>query len=207
MKKPIIVLLVVAVMLLGAAIVYADPPPAQEQEQEAPPPALPKTLDEMKALHQKIGVEPQGAVKCFLDAVFVYMNPVTRDQGRQMLQYLAIPLMDRSDWDKQSSQRLFVERMVNQSYQHIWRSYAAGTSPENAYAMDPNNWKLNFERTYRHDDDTRGLQVYLRSTGADNPRVVYVKQSTTSGLWYLNIWNTLFVGIRPAVDTTKEQFN
>ena len=39
---------------------------------------LPKTLDEMKTVHEQAGLEPQGAVKCFLDACFVYMNPETR---------------------------------------------------------------------------------------------------------------------------------
>ncbi len=206
MRKSTVMLLIAAMLMLGAAIAQADPTPAPEEDQQTPAPKLAKNIDEMKALHQKIGMEPQGATKCFLDAVFVYMNPLTRNEGRKMLQYLAIPLMENQEWDKHT-ERLFVERMVNESYHHIWRSYAKGTSPENGYAMDPNNWVLNFERTHRFENDPRGLQVYLRSSGADNPRVVYVKQSTASGLWYMNIWPSLYVGIRPPVDPTKEQFN
>jgi hypothetical protein len=195
-------LLFAAIVMLSVGAAYAQGP---TQQQEAAP-KLAATLDEMKQQHVLLGTEPQGAVKCFMDAVFVYMNEETRDQGREMLQYLAMPLMSDTNWDRLPGNRLFVERMVNPQFHHIWRSYAKGTSPDNGYQMDPNNWELNFERTHRHDDDDRGLQVYLRSSGADNPRVVYVKQSTTSGLWYLNIWHTLFVGVKPPVDPTQEVF-
>ncbi|MGI5816547.1 MAG: DUF6935 domain-containing protein [Armatimonadota bacterium] len=160
---------------------------------------LPQTLDEMKAQHVLLGAQPEGAVKNFIDACFVYANPETRQVGREMLQYLAIPLKSEANWDRLPGNRLFAERLTDQSYAHVWRSYAVGATPENGYLMDPDNWELNVERTYRHDDDERGLQVYLRSGGADAPRVVYVKQSTTTGLWYVNIWHTLFVDIRPPV--------
>lgn len=193
-------LLFAAMMMLSVGAAYAQLPQTLDEVK------LPASLDEMKQQHVLLGTEPQGAVKCFLDAVFVYMNEETRDQGREMLQYLAIPLMDHDEWDTMAANRLFKERMARPEYNHIWRSYAKGATPENGYQMDPNNWELNFERIHRHDNDTRGTQVYLRSSGADNPRVVYVKQSTSSGLWYLNIWHSLFVGVKPPVDTTREQF-
>lgn len=176
---------VVATVVLGLVAGL----PAQAQ--------LPQTLDEMKAQHVLLGVQPEGAVKSFIDACFVYANPETRDQGREMLQYLAIPLKSDANWDSSPGNRLFAERLTDERYAHVWRSYAVGATPENGYQMDPSNWELNFERIHRHDDDDRGLQVYLRSGGADTSRVVYVKQSTTTGLWYLNIWHTLFVDIRP----------
>ena len=168
---------------------------------------LPANLDELRALHQQIGGEPQGAVKCFLDACFVYMNPETRDAGREMIGYMAMPLWGEATWDRLPNQRLFADRLTDASHHHIWRSYAVGTSPENGYEMDPNNWELAFERTHQREADARGLQVYLRSSGADLPRVVYVKSNPETGLWHLNIWSTLFSGIRPAVDPNAETFN
>lgn len=174
---------------------------------EAPEGRLPATLDELRAQHILLGTEPQGALKCFLDACFVYMNPETRDEGRKMIEYLALPLWGQSNWDTTgASGRLFAERLTDAAHHHIWRSYAQGTSPENGYQMDPNDWELNFERTHLHDGDTRGTQVYLRSSGADAPRVAYVLKSDQTGLWHLNIWHSLFVGIRPAVDPNAEQF-
>ena len=170
------------------------------------PEGLPKTLNELRALHQQIGNEPQGGVKCFINACFVYMNEATRDEGRQMLSYMAIPLAGDVDWDTAGGNRLFVERL-GPDYAHIWRSYAVGATPENAYQMDPDNWELNFERTHQHEEDERGLQVYLRSGGADAPRVVYVKQNPQSGLWHAATWHTLFVGVKPPVDPNVEQFN
>jgi len=51
---------VVVIVLLAAL-------PAQAQ--------LPQTLDDMKAQHVLPGSTPKGAVKNFIDACFVYMNP------------------------------------------------------------------------------------------------------------------------------------
>ncbi len=174
---------------LGAVvIVLLAALPAQAQ--------LPQTLDEMKAQHGLLGTTPEGAVKNFIDACFVYMNPDTRDSGREMLQYLALPLRGEANWDRLSSLRLFSQYLIDPDRQHIWRSYAKGATPENGYRMDPNNWELNFERGYLKDDG-RGIPVNLHSSGADEPRAVYVKQDEKTGLWHINAWDELLEDVRP----------
>jgi hypothetical protein len=191
----------ISVLLAIANLAVADEPAAGEEGT-----GLPVTFEQMKARHAQIALEPQGAARCFLDAVFVYQNEATRDEARKMIQYLAIPLKDQPDWDTNGRNRLMRDRMIDPAYAHVWRSYARGTAPDNGYAMDPNNWELNFERTHQHPNDDRGLQVYLRSSGADNPRVVYVKKSTSTGLYYLNLFPSLYVDIRPPVDPNAEKF-
>jgi len=157
---------------------------------------LPQTLDEMKAQHVLLGTTPEGAVKNFIDACFVYMNPDTRDAGCKMLQYLALPLMSDANWDRLPGNRLFSQYLVDGDRQHVWRSYAKGATPENGYRMNPNNWELNFEQGYLKDEG-RGIPVNLHSSGADGPRVVYIKQDEETELWHINNWEELLEDVRP----------
>lgn len=165
---------------------------------------LPKTLDELKQRHAEAGKTPEGALKLWFDACFVFMNPDTRPAGAEMIQYLTIPYKDQPKWFEAASARLFVERLTRAEHQHIFRSYAKGTSPENAYAMDPNEWELNWQRN--NPNHEKGLQCYIVSTGADTPRPVYMKQSNQTQLWYVSDHANVYTGIRPPVDPNRETF-
>ncbi len=167
---------------------------------------LPATLDELKALHAEQGTTPEGALKLWFDACFVYMNEETREAGAAMLQYLTIPYMDEPEWFKLNSARTFVERLLDPAKQHIFRSYAKGTAPDNGYAMDPNDWELDHIRNNQREGDDRGIQCYVRSSGADTPRPVYLKQSTRTELWFVNVHANVYTDIRPPVDPNRETF-
>jgi hypothetical protein len=166
--------------------------------------ALPVSLDDFKAQHAELAKTPEGAAKCLFDAVYVYMNEETRDAGREMIQYVIIEFKDEPKWDSLPTSRIFVERMKDPAYHHIFRSYAKGTSPENGYAMDPNDYELNVERANPNHD--KGFQLYLRSSGADIARPIYLKQSTTTQLWYILDHKNIYTGIRPPKDPNKEEF-
>lgn len=168
--------------------------------------ALPKDMDELKARHEELGKTPEGATKLWLDACFVYMNEETRKLGREMLTYLTIPFKTDADWEKRPSNRVLVERLTKPEFAHIWRSYAKGTSPDNQYKMDPNDWELNHVRNFQHEGDTRGIQCYIKSSGADTDRPVYLKKSTTSELYYMNLYVNVCPGIRAPKDPNQEEF-
>jgi len=176
--------LVIAGMTLLTAL------PAQAQ--------LSRTLDEMAAQHVLLGTTPEGAVTEFIEACFVYMNPATRDAGREMLQFLALPLQSDADWDQLPGQRLFVEYLVDGDRRHIWRSYIKGSSPENGYRMNPDDWILSFARG-EFEDEGRSMSVDVYSSGADDPRPVYAKLDQESGLWYVASWDALLQPVRPPV--------
>ena len=101
--------------------------------------ALPRDYQEFKARYQKEGRTPEGAVKLYFEAVFCYINEATRAEGSKMVRYAL-----HYDRPIEQSYNLatFAERLRDPERQHIFRSFAAGTSPENDYRMSPDNFNL-----------------------------------------------------------------
>jgi hypothetical protein len=149
-----------------------------------------------KKRHLEAGKTPEGALELWFEALFLYLEPESREVGRAGLQHLTISLRDDDGWERRPSSSRFVSRMRDPSHHHIFRSYAEGATPENGYAMDPESFQLRIEESSR-DAHGRGWKVLLRSSGADNPRPVYLRRSTTSGLWFVDGFANVYVGIRP----------
>ena len=140
--------------------------------------ALPKTYAEFKARYQEEAKTPRGAVKMYFEAVFACLDPATRDEGSKMVRYA---LHSDRPIERSHNYATFAERLRDPGYAYIFRSFAEGTSPENNYAMSPDNFNLMFENAW--EDPGGYLRVALRSSGADSPRVVWVKDY--DGLWYV----------------------
>lgn len=140
---------------------------------------LPVDYQDFKARYARQAVTPEGAVKLYFDAVFCYINPATRAEASKMLRY---SMRLQQGWERGGLYQTFVSRMVDPYYSHIFRSFAAGTSVHNGYAMSPDNYRLDVIKIW-DGHSTGDLQVSLRSSGADNPRPVYVRQY--DGLWFV----------------------
>lgn len=140
---------------------------------------LPKTYKDFKARYQTEAKTYQGAVKMYFEAVFAYINEATREEGGKMLRYA---LRSSTPIEKSTYYTTFAERLIDPDYQHIFRSFAKGTSPENDYAMSPDNFEINF--TGQIEKVSGYLRVFLRSSGADSPRPVWVKEFD-GGLWFV----------------------
>ena len=151
--------------------------------------ALPRTYAEFKARYQTEGKTPRGAVKMYFEAVFAYLNESTRGEAGKMLRYALhsdVPI------ERSHNYSTFAARLRDPAYAYIFRSFAAGTSPENSYAMSPEDFELVFENAW---EDAGGyLRVALRSSGADSPRVVWVKDY--DGLWYVINNAATYVDVR-----------
>lgn len=138
--------------------------------------ALPKDYREFKARYQEEGRTMEGAAHLYFEAVFSYLNESTRTEGAKMLRYamyLPMPL------EQSNNYRTFVERLNDSDFHYIFRSFAAGTTPENSYAMSPHNFKLDFVSKRKESDF---IQLFLRSSGADSPRSLWMQEQ--NGLWY-----------------------
>lgn len=144
----------------------------------APSQGLPATYADFKARCRTAAVTPEGAVKMYFDAVFCYLEPARRAEASKMLRY--IMHLD-ANWEGSQRHVTFLRRLKDPSLHYIFRSFAAGTSPENGYRMSPDAYQLVFTRKDRQQDYTR---VFLRSSGADSDRRVWVKQYP-DGFWYV----------------------
>ena len=147
------------------------------------PAGRPVDFQSFKDRYQAVGTSPEGALRMYFDAVYTYMDPARRAEGEKMLRY---SLHERQGWERFPNRVTFVSRLKDSYYQHIFRSFAEGTSPENSYAMNPDDYRLMFER-FQKNGTEEGMDfgsVTIRSSGADNSRLVSVKQFE-DGLWYV----------------------
>ena len=76
----------------------------------------------------------------------------------------------------------FRERLNDPDYYYIFRSFATGTSVENSYQMDPENFELNIEKIRKCRENY--YYVDLISSGADSIRYVMAEKKP-DGLWYI----------------------
>ena len=153
---------------------------------------LPKTYKEFKARYQTEAKTYQGAVKMYFDAVFAYINDETRTEGGKMLRYA---LRSETPIERSHYYATFAERLKDPASHGIFRSFAEGSSPENDYKMNPDDYSLMF--TGRVTEEAGYLRVPLRSSGADSPRQVWVKEFD-GGLWFVINNAATYVQVKPS---------
>ena len=101
-----------------------------------------------------------------------------------------------ANWEGDQRHVTFIRRLKEPSYHYIFRSFASGTSPENGYSMSPDDYRLVFSKKDQQQDYIR---VFLRSSGADSDRRVWVKQYP-DGFWYVINNSDTYAKVRdPAV--------
>ena len=155
---------------------------------------LPANYAEFRDRCQSACQSPYGAAKMFFDAVFCYMDPSTRSEGSKMLRFV---MHEKQGWERSPNFSLFAQRMRDTKYQHIFRSFAEGTSPENDYSMDPNSYQLMMGELV---ESTGYMRLFLYSSGSDSARPIWVKQFD-DGLWYvINVVST-YAGVREPYST------
>lgn len=157
---------------------------------------LPKDMDEFTARIAEKATDPQGAVKLWFDAVYVYLT-VDKDLGKQM-----ILEMDRyKNWNS-TSFRTFRERLKEKPY--IFFSYAKGATPDNGYEMDPNKYALTFHgdlnwKPFVDRDKGAFVKLFVMSGGADMPRSITM-QKNKRGEFKFYEFSSIYVGVRPPVE-------
>ena len=155
---------------------------------------LPSDFQDFKARFEKEARTEQGAVKIFFEAIYCYMNPATRDEASKMLRFA---LYDSQPIENAHTRATFVERMKDESTHYIFKSYAAGATPENNYNMSPDNFKLEFTGTRA--DSGGGVTLFVRSSGADSPRPVSLTKY--DGLWHISSFSSIYTQVRAPKST------
>ncbi|MBR6336793.1 MAG: hypothetical protein IKR76_03580 [Ruminococcus sp.] len=151
--------------------------------------SLPKSLDELKALPEASLAEPQFAAALFVAAVAHF--PENKEAAFEMIDFLRGP-RPLSAYDKS----FIKDRFMDADY--VPRSYFAGSSPENKYTPDE-PYTITFETNPYSYENEGYVKLWCRSSGADSPRDVVLRQQGSTGKYFL--WEQhLLVGIRPCDD-------
>lgn len=155
----------------------------------------PTSTEDFDKRYAEEGKTPDGALKLWFDGIFLYHDKATRPLGIHILTQTTADFEGATDWETRSSAATFVTRMRNASEMHIFRSYAQGTSPDNSYEMNVKDYQLNIVSSST-DQYSEKYAIKLISSGADNPRIVYLIQNTKTGLWRVQSFSSVYLGVR-----------
>lgn len=150
---------------------------------------LPQNYQEFKTRYQTEGRSIEGAFKLHMEAIFCYINPKTRKEASKMLRYsmhLSQPI------EQNNNLAIFIRRMKDPEANFIFRGVCAGTSVQNSYAMDPDNFSINFAGSKRQEADY--ITLYVQNSGADSRTPIGMRNY--DGLWYTFNNSSLYVMVR-----------
>jgi len=155
------------------------------------------TLDEFKALWEKEGKTPEGAVKCLIIAALETVKEGNKD-GKKMWGMVLPKDYVTGSGEPDTTQRTAIEQFGRQIKGTnfngaIAASYLGGT-PENGY-------------TYSYDNNVDLVQgqgkigeseakIFVKSGGKDNPSPVILKKNK-DGYWKVFEYSSLFTGVKP----------
>jgi hypothetical protein len=155
----------------------------------------PTSVEEFDKRYAEEGKTPEGALKLWFDGIFLYHDKGTRPLGVHILTETTAEFAGASDWEGRSSAATFVTRMRNAADMQIFRSYAKGATPDNNYAIDLKSYELNIMSSGA-DQYSEEHAVRLISGGADNPRTVHMSQNPKTGLWRVQRFSSVYLGVR-----------
>ena len=165
---------------------------------DEPARALPTSVEEYLKLRDDIGRSPQGGAALLAYALMV------RGTNKALGEQLLVLALERSRLRKGSTYKGFAVAGSSQyllgqldKNPHCARSYAAGSSPENDYKLDPAAVGLKFRKQtkYAGSVESGRFKVFLCSTGTDTCRPVTL-QRNDQGIWKAREFSSLVVSCR-----------
>lgn len=136
---------------------------------------IPRSLDELKQMQESSLKEPYHAAALLIPALCLWSE--NKDEAISMINFLRGP-GPLSTYEIQFIQ----ERLRGNEY--IPLSYFDGTSPENGYRpSEPANLSVSSVPTSFSEEGY--VQLYLKSSGADSPRPVKLRNKPSTGQWFL----------------------
>ncbi|MDX9721141.1 MAG: hypothetical protein RBU37_10375 [Myxococcota bacterium] len=152
---------------------------------------LPASEEEFLKRHASEAKNAESALQLWFEGVYLYMQGGDQATlGEKILLTMTKGMTD--EWKTKAGFSRFAERLKTE--QHIFRSYAKGSSPANGYSMDPSSFELDMVKSVQDGDN---WVISLQSSGADSPRKVTLTKDDT-GLWKVVKFDSVYVGIRPS---------
>lgn len=138
--------------------------------------SLPTTLDEMKALPEATLKDPYAVAALTVVALTLYET----NQGEcfKMLRFLKGP------GDLSGLEQQLQDRFRGGKYYKVW-SFFDGATPENSYTPS-RPYRIEVSSNSYSFQEGGWATLYLKSGGADSPRVVKLRKKESTGQWFLN---------------------
>jgi hypothetical protein len=137
--------------------------------------SLPSNVTELKALPEASLKEPEYGAALFVAAMMRYKDDPAA--AFSMLEFLKGP-GGVSEYEKQ-----FIKDRLSDGKEYVVRSYFAGTSPENDYTPSM-PYTVIPEKDAASEDNGR-IRVFMRSSGADSPRMIKMRLKASTGEWFI----------------------
>lgn len=140
--------------------------------------AIPSTLEEMKELPESSLTNAEDTALLTIAAFARYKeNP---EEALRMIDFLKGPA-EVSAYEKQ----FIKDRFATQDF--IPMSYFKGSSPENGYTPSAPYEITIIDNPHGKDQLSEGyLTLYLKSSGADSPRMLKFRNKPSTGQWFLH---------------------
>jgi len=142
---------------------------------------LPTTLEMFKALPQASLEEPHYAAALLIPALCLW--PKDQNTALEMINFLKGP-QGLSTREVQ----FIKERLRDKGY--LPSSYLEGSTPENEYKPSK-PYTVTISTVPTSFDEDGYAKLYLKSSGADSPRPVQLRQKPSSGEWFL--WDQMLL--------------
>ncbi|MBE5784286.1 MAG: hypothetical protein E7330_00645 [Clostridiales bacterium] len=149
--------------------------------------ALPDSLSAFRALPQLDLSNPENTCALLLAALNLYVK--NKEAGIEAINMLRGP-RPMSPFEVQ-----FVrDRLIDKPYLPL--SYFSGATVQNSYTPSV-PYTLSFLPDPRPQDVEEGyMRLYVRSAGADSPRVITLRRKASGNEWFLWEYSGVFLGIR-----------
>lgn len=137
--------------------------------------SIPKSLNELKALSESSMREPHYTAALLIPALCLW--PENKEEALNMINFLKGP-QPLSTYEV----GFISERLKGNEYLPF--SYFEGATPENSYEPKP-PYTVVVSTVPTSFAEEGYAQLYLRSSGADSPRPVKMRQKPSTGEWFL----------------------
>ncbi len=166
-------------------------------------PALPRTVEEFKALRDTVATTPFGGAAMFAAALAVFSEDPKAGVPLLTLaidQKLLVDGGEGTGGKQPQGLRDFRDRNGQKPW--VARSMFQGTSPENGYALPAGSLSLVFH-AQPADVQEAEAKVFVHTTGADNPKPMRLRRND-KGIWKAVEWSSFQGNCRPPVTTQTD---
>lgn len=153
---------------------------------------MPKNFQDFLLLTESLPKVPESVCALFLCALELFSE--NREEGTQAMNSLRGP-RPISVYDTQ----FLTDRLRGKAY--LPMAYFSGATPENGY-VPQRPFVLDVLPDTRPQDVEPGyLRLFLKTSGADSPRPIKLRQKASTGEWFLWEYSSVLSGIRiPATE-------